>query len=158
MALDIQSYFSGLSLSITVELLEDLGVHRSRKAISKWVQKDTKQPESDRSPNQIAFDETVIRINTQQYWQYVAVDRQTNGFLHIRLFATTATTLTQIFLHKLREKHDIDTAVFRFYGAQHNQTELHRSGLGFQICRYGNQNAVERFFQELKRRIWPFSN
>ncbi len=65
MALGIQSHVAGLSLSNTDELLEDLGVQRSRKAIHDWIQKADLQPESGREPNQVALDETVIRINDQ---------------------------------------------------------------------------------------------
>jgi len=65
MALGIQTHVAGLSLSNTVELFEALGVDRSRKAIHGWVQKADLQPESGCSPNQIALDETVIRINDQ---------------------------------------------------------------------------------------------
>jgi len=100
MALGIQSHVAGLSLSNTVELLEDLGVQRSRKAVHDWVQKADLQPESGKSPNQIALDETVIRINDQQFWLYAA-DPQSNELLHVRLFATTPTTLTEIFLREL---------------------------------------------------------
>jgi len=68
MALGFRSHVAGLSLSNTVDLLASLGVDRSRKAIHDWVQKADLQPESGRSPNQIAVDETVIRINDQQFW------------------------------------------------------------------------------------------
>ena len=44
-----------------------MGVQRSRKAIHDWVQKADLQPEPGHSPNQIAFDETVIRINDPQF-------------------------------------------------------------------------------------------
>ena len=117
MALGIQSHVAGLSLSNTVELLEALGVQRSRKAIHDWVQKADLQPESGKSPNQIALDETVIRINDQQFWLYAAADPETNELLHVRLFATTTTTLTEIFLCELRHKHDVETAVFLVDGA-----------------------------------------
>ena len=43
------------------------------------------------SPNQIALDETVIRINNEQFWLYAAADTATNELLHVRLFATTTT-------------------------------------------------------------------
>ncbi|MDS0223452.1 IS6 family transposase [Haloarcula sp. S1AR25-5A] len=158
MALGIQSHVAGLSLSNTVELLDSLGVQRSRKAIHDWVQKADLQPESGRSPNQIALDETVIRINDQQYWLYAAADPQTNELLHVRLFSTTTTALTEIFLNELRQKHDIETAVFLVDGAKHLQTALQRVGLRFQMCRHGNRNAVERIFRELKRRTSSFSN
>jgi len=66
-ALGIQSHVAGLSLSNTVELLEDLGVQRSRKAIYDWVQKANLQPEPGHSPNHVALNEIVIRINGQQF-------------------------------------------------------------------------------------------
>ncbi len=141
MALGIQSHVAGLSLSNTVELLEDLGVQRSRKAVHDWVQKADLQPDSGKSPNQIALDETVIRINDQQFWLYAAADPQSNELLHIRLFATTTTTLTEIFLRELRQKHDVETAVFLVDGAQHLQTALQRADSDFgRIKNY----AVER--------------
>ncbi|WP_434530967.1 IS6 family transposase [Haloarcula sp. NS06] len=158
MALGIQSHVAGLSLSNTVELLDCLGVQRSRKAVHDWVQKADLQPDSGKSPNQIALDETVIRINDQQFWLYAAADPQSNELLHVRLFATTTTTLTEIFLRELRQKHDVETAVFLVDGAQHLQTALQRTGLRFQMCRHGNRNAVERIFRELKRRTSSFSN
>ena len=158
MALGIQSHVAGLSLSNTVELLDSLGVPRSRKAVHDWVQKADLQPESGKSPNQIALDETVIRINDQQFWLYAAADPQSNELLHVRLFATTTTTLTEIFLRELRQKHDVETAVFLVDGAQHLQTALQRAGLRFQMCRHGNRNTVERIFRELKRRTSSFSN
>ncbi|NLV05066.1 IS6 family transposase, partial [Haloarcula rubripromontorii] len=138
MALGIQSHVAGLSLSNTVELLDSLGVQRSRKAIHDWVQKADLQPESGKSPNQIALDETVIRINNQQFWLYAAADPQSNELLHVRLFPTTTTALTEIFLRELRQKHDVETAVFLVDGAQHLQTALQRAGLRFQTCRHGN--------------------
>ncbi|WP_340100500.1 IS6 family transposase [Salinibaculum salinum] len=158
MALGIQAHVAGLSLSNTVELLDSLGVQRSRKAIHDWVQKADLQPESGKSPNQIALDETVIRINDQQFWLYAAADPQSNELLHVRLFATTTTALTEIFLRELRQKHDVETDVFLVDGAKHLQTALQRAGLRFQVCRHGNRNAVERIFRELKRRTSSFSN
>jgi len=158
MALGIQSHAAGLSLSNTLELLDSLGVQRSRKAIHDWVQKADLQPKSGKSPNQIALDETVIRINDEQFWLYAAADPQSNKLLHVRLFATTTTALTEIFLRELRQKHDVESAVFLVDGTQYLQTTLQRAGLRFQICRRGNRNAVERVFRELKRRTSSFSN
>jgi len=158
MALGIQSHVAGLSLSNTVELLEDLGVQRGRKAIHEWVHKADLQPDSGRNPNQVALDETVIRINDQQYWLYAAADPETNDLLHLRLFSTTTTALTEIFLRELQQKHEVESAVFLVDGAQHLQTALQRAGLRFQMRRHGNRNAIERIFRELKRRTSSFSN
>jgi len=158
MKLGIQLQLAGLSLSNTVSILEELGVERSRKAIHDWVQKADLQPADGRSPNHVALDETVIRINNEQFWLYAAADPDTNDLLHLRLFATTTTALTEIFLRELRQKHDVESAVFLVDGAQHLQTALARAGLRFQTERTGNRNAIERIFREFKRRTSSFSN
>jgi len=46
----------------------------------------------------------VIRIDNQQYWLYAAVDPKSNELLHVRLFSTTTTALTELFLQELTEK------------------------------------------------------
>jgi putative transposase len=158
MKLGIQSHLAGLSLSNTVSLLAELGVERSRKAVHDWVQKANLQPTRGRSSNHVALDETVIRSNSQQYWLYAAVDPETNHPLHVRLFTTTTTAATQMFLSELREKHDVESAVFLVDGAKHLQTALRRAGLRFHPERHGNRNSVERIFRELKRRTSSFSN
>jgi len=158
MKLGIQMHLAGLSLSNTISILERLGVQRSRKAVHDWVQKADLQPTSGKAPNQVAVDETVIRINDQQYWLYAAADPQTNELLYLRLFSTTTTALTEIFLRELRQKHDVENAVFLVDGANHLQAALHRAGLRFQTERHGNRNSVERVFREVKRRTSSFSN
>ncbi|WP_257300915.1 IS6 family transposase [Haloarchaeobius sp. FL176] len=158
MALGIRLHLAGLSLSNTISELEKFGVNRSRKAVHDWVQKAGLQPASDASPDQVALDETVIRINGQQFWLYAAVDPETNEFLHLRLFTTTTTALTERFLRELREKHDVEDAVFLVDYAKHLAAALRRFGLRFQPVRHGNRNAVERVFREVKRRTSSFSN
>jgi putative transposase len=122
------------------------------------VQTADRQPASDASPDHGALDETVIRINGQQYWLYAAVDPETNEFLHMRLYTTTTTALTQRFLRELTEKHDVETAVFLVDYAQHLAAGLRRAGLRFQTVRHGNRNAVERVFREIKQRTSSFIN
>ena len=122
--LGIQTHLAGLSLSNTVDVLDALGVQRSRKAIHDWVQKPDLYPETDQNPKHVALDETVIRINDEQYWLYAAADPETNHLLHVRLLSTTTAALTEMSLRELREKHDVETAVFLVDGAQHLQTSL----------------------------------
>ena len=81
MELGIRLHLAGLSLSNTIQELEEFGVERSRKTVHDWVQKADLQPTSDANPDHIALDETVVRINGQQYWLYAAVDPETNEFL-----------------------------------------------------------------------------
>ncbi len=74
--LGIHLQLAGLSLSNTVSVLEELGVERSRKAIHDWVQKADLQSTEGQSPNHVAVDETVIRINDQQFWLYAVTRTQ----------------------------------------------------------------------------------
>lgn len=60
-----------------------------------------------------------VRINGLQFWLYAAVGPETNKFLHLRLFTTTTTALTQRFLYELRQKHDVEDAEFFVNHAQH---------------------------------------
>ena len=59
----IRLRLTGLSLSNTIRELENFGVERSRKAVHDWVQKADLQPADDASPDHVALDEPVIRIN-----------------------------------------------------------------------------------------------
>ena len=58
-----------------------------------------------------------------------SIQRQTN--LHIRLFTTTTTALTQNFLRELRAKHDVSEAIFLVDHAHHLAAALNRAGLRF---------------------------
>ena len=158
MKLGMRLHLAGLSLSNTIQGLKMFGVQRSRKAVHDWVQKADLQPTDGANPNHVALDETVIRVNDEQYWLYAAVGPDINNFLHVRLFPTYKAALTEIFLRKLREKHDVSDAVFLVDGARHLQTALRRSGLRFRDERHGNRNSVDRVFREVKRRTSSFSN
>ena len=107
MKLSIQLHLAGLSLSNTVSLLEISGVSRARSTIHNWVHKAELQPESGPNPDHVAVDETVIRLNDEQYWLYAAVDPGTNELLHTTLEPTTNKDIAHAFFAELREKHDV---------------------------------------------------
>jgi Transposase and inactivated derivatives len=154
----IHLHVAGLSLSNTKQILERLGVERSRTAIHSWVQKADVQPSSDGSPNHIAVDETVIQVNGERHWLFAAVDPETNEILHARLFQTRTTQLTVLFLRELREQQQVEQATFLVDAAPTLASALDRLGLRFQTVRHGNRNSVERVFREVKRRTSSFSN
>ncbi len=104
MRLSIQLHLSGLSLSDTVSVLERFGVERARSTIHNWVQKADLQPTADKQPDHVALDETVIQLDAQRYWLYAAIDPETNEFLHVKLYSTRTTALTEMFLRELRER------------------------------------------------------
>jgi len=86
--LSIQLQSSGLSLSNTVSFLEVFGVNRVRSTVHNWVHKADPQPETGRSPNHVAVDETVIQLDDERYWPYAAVGTGSNDLLRTRLEPT----------------------------------------------------------------------
>jgi len=158
MKLSIPLHLAGLSLSNTVSILEIFGVERARSTVHNWVHKADLQPEEGRSPDHVAVDETVIRLNDEQYWLYAAVDPETNKLLHTKLEPTRTNVIAYSFFGELREKHDVDNAVFLVDGAKPLNDACRRHGLDFRYERHGNRNSVERVFREVKRRTTSFSN
>ncbi|WP_257628158.1 IS6 family transposase [Haloplanus salinarum] len=158
MKLSIQLHLAGLSLSNTVSILEIFGVERARSTVHNWVHKADLQPEEGRRPDHVAVDETVIRLNDEQYWLYAAVDPETNELLHTKLEPTRTNVIAYSFFRELREKHDVDDAVFLVDGAKPLNDACRRHGLDFRYERHGNRNSVERVFREVKCRTTSFSN
>ena len=158
MKLSIQLHLAGLSLSDTVSFLEVFGVDRVRSTVHNWVHKADLQPESGRSPNQVAVDETVIQLNDEQYWLYAAVDPDSNDLLHTKLESTRTNVIADLFFAELREKHDVDDATLLVDGAVPLHRACEKHGLDFRYERHGNRNSVERVFREVKRRTTSFSN
>ncbi len=158
MKLGIQLHLAGLSLSNTVSILEIFGVSRARSTVHNWVHKADLQPRSDQNPDHVAVDETVIQLNDEQYWLYAAVDPQTNELLYTTLEPTTNKVIAHAFFAELREKHDVDDAVFLIDGSHSLKDACRRHSLDFRYERHGNRNSVERVFREIKRRTASFSN
>ncbi|PSQ12726.1 IS6 family transposase [Halobacteriales archaeon QS_5_70_15] len=158
MKLGIQLHLAGLSLSNTVSILEIFGVSRARSTVHNWVHKAELQPESGRRPDHVAVDETVIRLNDEQYWLYAAVDPEPNELLYTMLEPTTNTVIAHAFFAELREKHDVDDAVFLIDGSHSLKDACRRHSLDFRYERHGTRNSVERIFREVKRRTASFSN
>ncbi|CCQ35873.1 ISH14-type transposase ISNamo8 [Natronomonas moolapensis 8.8.11] len=158
MKLSIQLHLAGLSLSNTVSILELFGVDRARSTVHNWVQKADLQPESGQNPDHVAVDETVIRLNDEQYWLYAAVDPETNELLYTTLEPTTNSVIAHAFFAELREKHDVEHAVFLIDGSHSLKDACRRHSLDFKYEKHGNRNSVERVFREIKRRTTSFSN
>ncbi len=71
----------------------------------------------------------MIRVNGQCHWLFVAVDPETNQFLHVRLFQTRTTQLTVLFLRELREKQQPSDVTLLVDDAAHLNAALDRLGL-----------------------------
>ena len=158
MKLGIQMHLAGLSLSNTVSVLSSLGVERVRSTVHNWVHKANLQPDDDMTPNQVAVDETVIRLNDDSYWLYMAVDPDTNDVLHTKLQPTRNHYTAKEFMLELVEKHDLDESLFLVDGLPSLHDACRHHSLRFRVTKHGNRNSVERVFRELKRRTKAFSN
>jgi transposase-like protein len=93
------------------------GVGRVRSTVHKWVHNADLQPETGHNPDHVAVDETVIRLDDEQYWLYAAVDHDTNELLHTKLEPTRTNVIAHGFFSGLRETHDVDDATFLIDGA-----------------------------------------
>jgi len=103
------------------------------------------------------FDETVIRIDDEQYLLYAAVDPYSDEVLHIKLETTRTNALSEVFFGELREKHAVDDAVFLLDNATPLKEACRRHDLDFRYERHGNRNSPERIVREVKRRTNLFS-
>lgn len=112
MELGIHLHLAGLSLAKTVTILEYFGIDRCRSTVHYWVKKADLEPRGGRQPEKIALDETVVKIDSEQYWLFAAVDPDSNDILHVGLYSARTTVATEMFLNELQQKHDIDDAEF----------------------------------------------
>ena len=75
--------------------------------------------------------------------------RKMNEIHQATLKPTTNSVLAQAFVAELREKHDVDNAVF-LIDASHSLKDACRHGLDFRSEKHGNRNSVERVFSRGK--------
>jgi transposase-like protein len=59
----------------------------------------------------------VIKVNSDRYWLYAAVAPDTNRLLHVRLYPTRNNAISSMFPAELRDKDQVDDALFLVDGA-----------------------------------------
>jgi len=141
----IRCYLAGMSTRDASQHLEELGVDRSHVAVHNWVQNAELQPISTMTADQLAVDEKTIRLHDEEFWLYGAVNPETNEFLHVKLFPTTAKR-TRWFLPDLYRRYQLDDVQFLVDDADHLGPVLDEDGYRFQALAHGNRNAIERVF------------
>jgi len=99
---------------------------------------------------------TVIQLIDEQYWLNAAVDAETNELLHTTLEPATNKGIAHAFVTELREKHDVNDALFLIDDSHSLKDAYRRHSLDFRYERHGNPNSVERVFREVKRRTTSF--
>jgi len=116
--------------------------------VHNWVHKAELQPRSGQNPDHVAVDETVIRLNDEQYWLYAAVDPETNELLYAKLELMTNKVIAHASFAELREKHDVDDAVFLIDGSHSLKDACCRHSLDFSYERHGDRNSINVAFDD----------
>ena len=80
----------------------------------------------------------MIQLGDERYGLYAAVDPDSNKLLYTKLKPVRTNVFAHPFFAELREKHDVDDAVFLVDGAAPLQDACSRHGLDFRYERHGN--------------------
>jgi transposase-like protein len=100
----------------------------------------------------------VIRVNGDDHWLYGTVNPETNEILHLWLFPTTTKQTTRWFLAELHRRYQLDHVEFLVDDDNYLMNVLEEDGYLFQMISYGNRNAIEHIFWEMKLRTSSFAN
>ena len=150
-----------MSLRKVKRVLGWLGVERSHVAIWKWIQKfGQKLTEAGRRPAAdlpavVLMDETAITQQGEEFILFAAVDPETRHLLHASVAPSKNTLTTRRFLAELAELYGRAPPIVVTDGATYGPvfTPL---GVTRIIRRHSVRNRIERWIQELKRRIDTF--
>ena len=159
--LAILLYNHGVSLRKVKRVLGWLGVERSHVAIWKWIQKfGQKLTEAGRRPAAdlpavVLMDETTITQQGEEFTLFAAVDPETRHLLHASVTPSRNTLTTRRFLAELAELYGRAPPIVVTDGATYGPvfTPL---GVTRIIRRHSVRKRIERWIQELKRRIDTF--
>ena len=159
--LAILLYNHGVSLRKVKRILGWLGVERSHVAIWKWVQKfGQKLTEAGRRPAAdlpavVLMDETTITQQGEKFTLFAAVDPETRHLLHASVAPSRNTLTTRRFLAELAELYGRAPPIVVTDGATYGPV-FTPPGITRIIRRHSLRNRIERWIQELKRRIDTF--
>lgn len=155
-------YDAGLSLRKTQRVLGWLGVERSHVAIWKWIQTfgrrllaANRQP-VETLPSTVLVDETAIFQRGRQFTLFAAVTPTTREVVHLDVAPTRNYLTTRRFFEGIRAIYGqlpavVITDAAREYGPVFEELDIER-----RVISHGVRNRVERWIQELKRRIDTF--
>ena len=159
--LAILLYDFGVSLRKVERVLGWIGVERSHVAVWTWIQKfgqrlekAGRRPAAD-LPAVVLMDETAVTQHGEEFTLFTAVDPETRHLRHAAVAPSRHTLTTRRFLNGLGELYGRVPPVVVTDGASYGPVF---TGLGItHIVRpHGMRNRIERWIQELKRRIDTF--
>jgi transposase-like protein len=111
-----------------------------------------------RDPDEIALDETVVKVDGERFWLYAANGPDTNVIHHVAQYFTRTVATTKMFLADLAEKHEVEDAAFLVDGASRLHAGLFELGMHSRPGTFGERDPVERILREINRRTEQFPN
>ena len=153
-------YFSSRSFRLAAKCLEST-IRRSHVAIWKWVQKYSNC--ADRfviqkcKVKKIFVDETLLRIDGQDYWLWIAYEPNLKSCLMMHLSRERTIFVCYQFFRQLRNRYGSTKPIFTD-GARWYNDACKWLGLKHEV--YGNRlkNLIERFVQQIKDRTECFDD
>jgi transposase-like protein len=120
------------------------------------VPKADLQPTDCANSEHVVVDETVIKLDKEQYWLYAAVNPAPNRLLHVRLFSTRNTEVSAISMTELRKKHA--SMMFSFSSTvRHGSKWLSPTRSAIPPRTAGESQQRRTCFREMKGWTSPFS-
>ena len=160
--LAILLYDSGVSLRKVRRVLGWLGVERSHVAVWNWIQKfgrrlsaTGRQPVAE-VPRKLLLDEAAVSQHGEEFVLFVALDPASREVVHLGVAPSRNYLTTRRFLEEIEALYGelpevVITDAASGYGAAFSRLRIrHR------VLTHGSRNRVERWIQELKRRIDAF--
>jgi putative transposase len=156
----IYLYFSSRSFRLAARCLESI-VKRSHVAIRKWVQKYSGIAEGLLSVNKpavkkIFVDETLLQIDGQNYWLWIAYEPNLNSCLMMHLSRERTIFVCYQFFKELRDRFGrkpIFTDGAQWYNEACRWLRLDHHVYGTEL-----KNVMERFIQHIKDRTESFDD
>ncbi|HET7322878.1 MAG TPA: IS6 family transposase [Halococcus sp.] len=159
--LAILLYDCGVSLRKVERVLGWIGIERSHVAVWTWIQKfgqrlteAGRRPAAD-LPAVVLMDETVIKQHGEEFTLFAAVDPETRNLLHAAVAPSRNTLTTRRFLTELAALYGRAPPIVVTDGASYGPV-FTKLGVTRVIRRHSVRNRIERWIQELKRRIDTF--
>jgi transposase-like protein len=119
------------------------GVKQTQSIVHDWIHKADLHLKEDHSPDHVAVDKTVIRVDDEKYWLYIAADPVVNELRYTTLVLTRMNTIAHLLLHELREKYGVDHAVVRVDSATPLNEACRRHGLDFKYEYYNDRSSIK---------------
>jgi transposase-like protein len=154
-------YDLGVSFRKIARVLGWIGVERSHVAVWMWIQKFGEGlAEADRRPAAdlpavLLMDETVVKQQGEEFTLFVAVDPETRHLLHATVAPSRNYLTTRRFLTEIAELYGRNPPIVVTDGASFGPVFSHL-GITHIVRRHSVRNRIERWIQELKRRIDTF--